>query len=184
MGPQGGESAQSTTALRCPPGEEKCESAGLICLCLFKASRATRIFRQNRCERLQNRPQKNNQRSFQQPAEVHCGSTEGFRHGAEEKLRALQRRTHPCKYAGPRRTRPASGFSVQAEAFPQSWMCCFRRCCVVLRCCSAGVGDTPGAAICCGWPVSRTTSTTRKTTSGGRARAPLHLAFSACVEPR
>lgn len=58
-------------------------------------------------------------------------------------------------------------------------------------CCSAGVGDTPGAAICCGWPVSRTTSITRKTTSGGCARARVrvrawvpHLAFSACVKQR
>lgn len=71
----------------------------------------------NQCELLKKKTKKNNKPSFQQPSEVRCGSTEGFRHGAEEKLCALQRRTHPRKYAGPRRTPPAFGFSVQAEAF-------------------------------------------------------------------
>lgn len=33
-----------------------------------------------------------------QPAKVHCGSTEGFRHRAEEKLCSLQWRTHRCEY--------------------------------------------------------------------------------------
>lgn len=47
-------------------------------------------------------------------------------------------------------------------------MCSFSHC--VLRC-SAGVGDTPWAAICCGWPVFRTTSIMRKMTSGGCVRA-------------
>lgn len=58
-------------------------------------------------------------------------------------------------------------------------MCSFSHC--VLRC-SAGVGDTPWAAICCGWPVFRTTSIMRKMTSGGCVRARVwvfRLAFSA-----
>lgn len=33
-----------------------------------------------------------------QPAKVHHGSTEGFRHRAEEKLCPFQWRTHPCEY--------------------------------------------------------------------------------------
>lgn len=32
-----------------------------------------------------------------QPPSLHRGPTEGSRHRAEEKLRPLQRRTHPCE---------------------------------------------------------------------------------------
>lgn len=32
-----------------------------------------------------------------QPAQIHRGSSESFRHRAEEKLRPLQRGTHPCE---------------------------------------------------------------------------------------
>lgn len=103
MGPPAGGSAPSTTALKCPTGKatggtrsdgsqtvktrQTCEAdvrrkmmaAGrrgciLLSFCSFFLSASW------------------------QPVKVHCGSSEGSGHGAEEKFRPLQRRTDPCRF--------------------------------------------------------------------------------------